>query len=179
MLVVSHDITDLLKLTNKICLIQKGKCIGHDDYHQLIKQKNFQDIFRNNTLINSIDMKITRVNNETGLAILQTSNDQENSLKILCEKCRTGYSEGEELKIFIRSDDIALSINRLENVTIQNQLKGTITDVIERNNTRLCLVDVGFPLVVEITAASLKRMHIEKGSEVWCLFKSVAIDVAG
>jgi len=177
-LVVSHDITDLLKLTNKLCIIQNGKCIGHDDYHQLIRQDNVQDIFRSNTLINSIDMHVTLVNNETGLTIL-SSNGNTNSVKVLCEKSRAGYQVGEELKIFIRSDDIALSTSRLENITIQNQLEGTIYDIIERENVMICMVDVGFPLVVEITAESLKRMHIIKGSEVCCLFKSVAIDVAG
>ncbi len=60
----------------------------------------------------------------------------------------------------------------------QNQLQGTISEVIKRESTVLCIVDVGFKLVVEITAESQKRMNIEIGSKVWCLFKSVAIDVA-
>ena len=64
-------------------------------------------------------------------------------------------------------------------MTIQNQLDGVVRDMIERGNVRLCIVDVGFPLLVEITAESARRMDIATGYPVWCLFKSVAIDVAG
>ena len=179
MLVVSHGITDLLKLTNRLCLIQQGQVIGHDDYHRLIRKKEMQKIFSNNTLINSVNMKVSRITDNSGLTILSANGNTGNTVKVLCEKSRTGYLAGEELKIFIRSDDIALSTTRLENITIQNQLEGTITDIIERDDVMLCLVDAGFPLVVEITAESLKRMDIRKGRVVWCLFKSVAIDVAG
>jgi molybdate transport system ATP-binding protein len=83
------------------------------------------------------------------------------------------------LKIFINADDIALSSQKLEAITIQNQLEGTISDVIKKDNITLCLVNVGFDLFVEITRKSLKRMNFENGSKVWCLFKSVTIDVAG
>ena len=178
MLVVSHDITDLLKLTNRLCLIRQGLVIGHDDYHHLIRRQEIQSVFSNNSLINSVDMKVSRINKESGLTVL-TAGKTGNEVKVLCEKSKTGYVIGEELKLFIRPDDIALSVSRLENITVQNQLEGIITEIIERDNIILCIVDVGFPLVVEITSESLKRMRIIKGMVVWCLFKSVAIDVAG
>lgn len=177
-LVVSHDIADLLKLTNKLFIIQKGKCIGFDDYHKLIKKESVKEIFTGDVLLNAITMRVNQVNNETGLTILSIDGS-ENIIKVLCEKSRTDYIPGEEIKIFIRSDDIALSATRLPEVTIQNQLDGVITDIIERDNVMLCIVNVGFPLIVEITAESLRRLNIRIGGTVWCLFKSVAIDVAG
>jgi len=160
-------------------VVQQGQVIGHDDYHRLIRRKEMQEVFSNNTLINSVNMNVSRVTDGSGLTILKANGNTGNEVKVLCEKSRTGYRVGEELKIFIRSDDIALSTKRLENITIQNQLEGTITDIIERDDVMLCMVDTGFPLVVEITAESLKRMAICPGRVVWCLFKSVAIDVAG
>ncbi len=177
-LVVSHDISDLLKLTNKLFIIQKGKCIGFDDYHHLIKQESVKEIFTGDVLLNAVTLKVKQVNHDTGLTIL-SADGKENFIKVLCEKSRTNYEPGEEIKIFIRSDDIALSATQLPGITIQNQLDGIITDIIERENIMLCVVDVGFPLIVEITAASLRRLNIRIGAPVWCLFKSVAIDVAG
>lgn len=177
-LVVSHDITDLLKLTQQLFLIQKGRCIGHDEYLQLLKNKDVQHVIQSKALINAVTMKVIKTNTETGLSVL-AYNGSENEIKVLCEKCRTEYQPGEEIKIFIRSDDIALSNEKLTGLTIQNQLKGIVTDIIERESVRLVLVDVGFPLVVEITSESLKRMEMAIGRIVYCLFKSVAIDLVG
>ncbi|WP_163717891.1 molybdenum ABC transporter ATP-binding protein [Mangrovibacterium lignilyticum] len=177
-LVVSHDITDLLKLTNRICLMQQGRVVGHDDYHELLKKPELQHCFSNHSLINAITMKVSRVDLESGITQLSYG-ESHNWIKVVVEKSRLNYQKDDNIKIFIPSDDIALSAHRLPNVTIQNQLDGVIRDIIERENVRICIVDVGFPLLVEITAESLKRMDIEVGFPVWCLFKSVAIDVAG
>ncbi|RKD89675.1 molybdenum ABC transporter ATP-binding protein [Mangrovibacterium diazotrophicum] len=178
MLVVSHDITDLLKLTNNICLMQSGRVIGHGEYHELVRKPNLQHIFSRHSLINAISMTVSRVDMETGITQLSYG-DSHNWINVVIEKSRLNYCKGDQIKIFISSDDIALSAKRLPSVTIQNQLDGVVREIIERENLRLCIVDVGFPLLVEITAESAKRMDIEVGYMVWCLFKSVAIDVAG
>lgn len=177
-IVVSHDITDLLKLSNRICLMQNGRVIGHDDYHMLLRKPELQTVFGKHSLLNAVTMNVTRVDEETGITQLNFG-ESHNWIKVVVEKSRRNYKEGDEVKLFIASDDIALSSKRLPYVTIQNQLDGIIRDIIDRGNTRLCIVDVGFPLVVEVTAESLRRMDIAIGYPVWCLFKSVAIDVAG
>nr|WP_321454084.1 molybdenum ABC transporter ATP-binding protein [uncultured Carboxylicivirga sp.] len=176
-LVVSHDLPDLLKLTNRLCLIQQGRCIGHADYQDLLTSDSALEMFGKESIINSLNMQVEEVDSSKGLTILSVDKG-ENKIRINCEKSRQNYKPGETIKLFINSDDIALSRHKLNEVTIQNQLKGVIVDIIKRESTELCIVDVGFKLVVEITAESGKRMAIEKGSEVWCLFKSVAIDVA-
>jgi molybdate transport system ATP-binding protein len=176
-MVVSHDIADLLKLTNRVCLMKQGQVIGHDDYHVLLCQPELQTSFSSHSLINAVTMTVARVDEESGITTLSYG-EKENWIKVVCEKSRLTYSKGDQIKIFIPSDDIALSARRLPYVTIQNQLEGVIQDIIERGNIRLCIVHVGFPLLVEITAESLKRMDIGIGYPVWCLFKSVAIDVA-
>jgi molybdate transport system ATP-binding protein len=177
-LVVSHDLPDLLKLTNTLCLIKNGQCIGHGEYYDLLKNKAISEIFGANALVNSIDMHVRKITPENDLTILSWKQDNR-EVFIKCEKSKDKYNEGQGLKIFINADDIALSTEKLNNVTIQNQVEGSVTDIIRRGATLLCIVDTGFKLVVEITAQSQKRMDIQVGSKVWCLFKSVAIDVAG
>jgi molybdate transport system ATP-binding protein len=176
-LVVSHDMTDLLKLTSRLCIIKDGKCIGHDDYYNLLRQQEIRNIINTQSLVNSLKLKVNSVDSLDGLLTLSI-NDAKNTVKIICRHSYQSYKTGEELNVFIQPDDIALSKSRLENVTIQNQLEGKISDIYEYNNSMLCIVDIGLPLMVQITAESLKRMKINIGSKVWCLFKSVAIDIA-
>lgn len=177
-LVVSHDLPDLLKLTNNLYLIKRGQTIGHGNYYDLLRDKNTSAVFGSNALINSIEMDVMKSSSDNGLTFLTKKNGNR-EVFIKCEKSKTMYHQGQSIKIFISADDIALSAERLENITIQNQIEGVITDLIPREDTLLCIVDAGFKLVVEITTESQKRLDIRLGSKVWCLFKSVAIDVAG
>ncbi len=177
-LVVSHDIPDLLKLTNKLLLIKSGDCIGHGEYYDLLMQKETSSVFSSNALINSINMEVHEVSPENGLTLLSWK-DSEREVILKCEKSKIAYQKGDTVKLFVNADDIALATKYLEDITIQNQIKGEVIDLIQRGSSLICLVNVGFKLVVEITADSQTRMDIKKGSKVWCLFKSVAIDVAG
>ncbi len=178
MLVVSHDLPDILKLTNTLCIIEKGQCIGHGEYYDLLKIKSFSEIIGATSLVNAIHMTVLQTKPESGLAILGWKQNKQ-EVYIKCEKSKITCKEGQDIKIFIHADDIALSTERLNNVSIQNQVEGIVTDIIERGASLLCIVDAGFKLVVEITFESQKRLKIEKGKKIWCLFKSVAIDVAG
>lgn len=176
-LVVSHDLPDLLKLSDRLCFIQEGKVVGHDRYYELLKKPELGKLFGSTSLINAIDMRVVQAFPESGLTILK-GNGEGQELRIKCEQSREVYQKGQEIKVFIQADDIALSKEKLEHVSIQNQLAGKVTDIIQRADSQLCMVDVGFPLLVEISSESQKRMNIQKGSYIWCLFKSVAIDVA-
>ncbi len=177
-LVVSHDLPDLLKLTDDLFIMKEGQCLGHGTYYQLIKDPEISGMFAGNTLVNSIKMVVSKVIPNEGLTRLSW---QKNGCEvhIKCEKSRKTYQTGQSVKIFINADDIALSKFPLDHVTIQNQIQGTVTDIIQQDGNLLCIVDVGFRLVVEITENSQKRLDISAGSAVWCLFKSAAIDVAG
>jgi len=176
-LVVSHDIPDLLKLTETLFIMQKGKCLGHGEYYQLLKEPAIADIFRKGAIVNAIHMDVLNTNAETGLTLLGYKLGNQEII-ITCDKSKEIYKEGQQIKIFINADDIALSTEKSSTISIQNQVMGTVKDIIRRGTSLLYIVDAGFKLVVEVTAESQSRMGIKLGSQVWCLFKSVAIDVA-
>lgn len=176
-LVVSHELPDLLKLTDRICVIKEGKCIGHDDYHALLESEPVSKIFGTRSVLNAVTMDVDSVDPAMGLTIL-TSPQRKSRIRVVCEKTRRQYVPGQTVKVFVSSHDIALSSRRLEEVTIQNQLEGTVVELFERNATTFCVVDTGFKLIVEITAEAGRRLNLKTGSRVWCLFKSVAIDAA-
>ena len=178
MLVVSHELPDLLKLTDRLCVIKGGRCVGHDDYPALLASETSKEMFGTGSVLNTVTMNVDSTDPAGGITILTTP-EGKNSVRVVCEKTRRQYLPGQMVKVFVNSHDIALSSRCLDEVTIQNQLEGTVVDLIERDSTIFCIVDVGFTLIVEITAESGRRLAIRNGSRIWCLFKSVAIDVAG
>lgn len=177
-LVVSHDLPDLLKLTQTLLIMKEGKSIGHGSYQDLLKQEDISRLFGSSPLVNSIDGSIQQISSDHRSTIFEWT-DGKRQVWIKCKTKHDQFQEGQSIRIFVHADDIALSKEALTHVSIQNQLKGLVQDIIRREGKLLCIVDVGFSLLVEITTESQQRMDIQKGSEVWCLFKSVAIDVAG
>ena len=176
-LVVSHDLPDLLKLSNSICVIKNGRCLGHDDYFQLMKSEEIARIFGTEEIMNSIKMQVETIDQQNNLTILRSTKG-ENRVRLKTNGSTGNYKEGQVLTFFLNADDIALAVEKPKGLTIQNQLKGKVTDLITIGSSTLCQVDVGFKLTAEITNSSLKYLKIGKGSAVWCLFKSVAVDVA-
>jgi molybdate transport system ATP-binding protein len=177
-LVVSHDLPDLLKLTNTLFVINYGIVIGHGEYYELLKNRAVAEMFGNNALVNTVEMAVVKNTLDNGLTMLEFHKNHQKVI-VKCEKSKEHYETGRKIKLFINADDIALSKEFMPGITIQNQLEGRVTDLIERGPTLLCIVDVGFRLVVEVTVESQKRLNISLGSKVWCMFKSVAIDVVG
>jgi molybdate transport system ATP-binding protein len=176
-LVVSHELQDLLKLTHRLCIIKDGCCIGHDDYQNLLLSQTVSDLFGTDSILNTFTLQVHSVDLTQGITVLTTP-DSKNCIRVLCEKCKQEYIPGQKLTIFINSQDIALSIEKLDGITIQNQLEGIIIDIYNRGPRVYCIIDTGLQLIVEITNASLNRMAFTIGSNVWCLFKSLSIDVA-
>ncbi len=172
-LVVSHDLPDLLKLTSTLCVIKEGKCVGHGPYYDLLKNKPVSELLGTHSLINTIETRVIRSIPDNELTVVGWKEGGQT----ISIKSNQPYYEGQNITVFIHADDIALSTEKFNQVTIQNQLKGTVTNLIERPTTLLCMVDIGVPLLVEITKNAQKHLEIEQGKSIWCLFKSVAIEV--
>ena len=174
MLVVSHDLPDLLKLTHSLCLLHEGRCVGHDTYHQLLKSSASAAVLGQTPVLNVIDMQVGTADPDTGLVRL-VFHREDRTVTVKCEKTEMFRFPGKTVRIFLNADDIALSAQKPSEMTIQNQIEGTVVDIIDRGTKMLCIVDVGFRLLVEITAASQTKMNIVPGRRMWCLFKAVAI----
>ncbi len=174
-LVVSHDLSELLKLSPNLLCIRDGHQVAHGSFIDLIQQPETQVIFGNRPLINCFEMQpvVTGKKEE-----LQTLKWQYADKEVFIKCQRTQFSDNVPVRVFLQADDISLSLNRVEGVTTQNQLPGKVIQLIPRNSAIICLVDIGFPLLVEITHDSQQRLNIDEGTFLWCLFKSVAIGLA-
>lgn len=174
-LVVSHDLSELLKLSPNLLCLYQGKCLGHGAFIDIIQQLDTHVIFNHRPLINSITMKPLVQESQSGLTRLKWEDAQ---VPVIVKCQPTEVKTEDPVRVFIHADDISLSLHQVEQITTQNQLPGKVIQLIPRSNAMICLVDVGFPLMVEITQESQQRLNIAVGTPLWCLFKSVAIGLA-
>ncbi|PKQ61232.1 molybdenum ABC transporter ATP-binding protein [Labilibaculum filiforme] len=174
MLVVSHDLPDLLSLTRELFLLKKGRVVGHGTYLDLLEQENMFELMRGGGLMNVIPFKVEKHDKKDGLTILSNKSasetiSMEREMELDC--CQIG----DYVNLSLRPEDIALSLEKILNISIRNQLPGTIVKIIQQDSRNYCLVDVGFKLLVSITHASLLKMELAENKKVWCLFKSMAL----
>ncbi len=175
MIIVSHDLKDLLMLTQNLVLIKDGKAEPPQKYIKLIQKQKLLEL---NGLVNNYyniyDCIVAENDQEKGLATLEIQDN--NQLKIFVENDNLSLSKGSQIKVSIRGADIALSAKKVENISIKNQLKGTVELVFQHKNHMVCIVNCGIPVITRLTIDSAKKLSLAPGKEIWCLFKSLAIE---
>ena len=175
-LVVSHDLPDLLSLTRELFLLKNGRVVGHGNYLDLVEEESMLDVMRGAGLMNVIPFKVEAHDQKNGITIL-SNKDAHKEIRVERELMADCCLVGDEMNVSLRPKDIALTLEEIPNISIRNQLPGTIVKVIQKENRNYCLVDVGFKLLVSITHASQMKMNLIEGKKVWCLFKSMALEL--
>lgn len=174
-IVVSHDLQDLLMLTRNILLIKEGKTEAPETYLELIRK---QKLLEYNGLIhnyyNIFEGKVVENLPEKGLTIVKLLEAEELDLHI--ENDEFHFHPDDPVTISLRGADVALSLNEVGNISIRNQLKGTVETLFTHRNHLVCIVNCGIRIITRLTIESGKSLQLANGKEVWCLFKSLAIE---
>lgn len=173
-LVVSHDLPDLLSLSQKLLLVKNGQVLAHGKYFDLVEKDIFIDIMEESGLTNMIPFKIEHIGKSSFELSKKTNTGQ---INISRNKPLNHFESSDEINVSIRPEDIAIALHPVEDISIRNQLEGCILQIIKHGNHTYCLVDVGFKLLVTITEASRKALKLKEKGKVWCLFKSMALKV--
>ncbi len=172
--IVSHDLPDVLKLTERLCIVKKGNIISKGLYSEMIKDPAVLKELPIEQILNTVNLKVKEVNVESG--IVKLNGLGEKNINILFEPSKKQYNVGETIRVFIRPDDIVLSVSELSGVSFRNSIVGTIVDIIEEGVKVMCYVDCGFLLIAEVSKASQSELKLNKGMKIYCLFKTLSLD---
>lgn len=173
MIYVSHAIDEILTLTSQIAIIEHGKLLAHGNFHKIMNQENLQAAAHSLGLENIISATVTKHELNDGSTELKLGNQLIVLPLIIADS-------GTQVTISVAASNVALSLFRLENVTIQNQLQGVVTEVKQVAYRQLVTVDIGVCLIVaEVTARALQSLEVVVGSKVYCLIKAQAIRAHG
>ncbi|OAA83992.1 excisionase family DNA-binding protein [Clostridium ljungdahlii] len=89
--------------------------------------------------------------------------------------CVNSKLEG-NVKISIRPENIILAKGTFES-SARNLLKGNVIDIINDDDSAMVVVNIGIPIKALITTKSLIEMGIEKGTELYVVFKTMSVTV--
>ena len=175
MIVVSHDLQDLLMLTPNMILIRDGRPEAPATYLELIRSGK---LFKTDGWIshhyNFFEGEVAENIPAKGITRIRVGERKNVTLEI--ENDEFHYHPGDPVKISLRGADVALSGNRVEGISIRNQLEGKVDKLLKHQNHLLCIVDCGIPVVTRLTLDSGEKLGLAEGEKIWCLFKSLALE---
>jgi len=177
MVIISHHLEDILKLTRKIVIIENGKSTAAGDIFTIIRNGEKPELVRTKKLQNTFKVSYHSFskNNNTYKVLLNNESEIEisNHSKLLSKSIK----KGTRIQLSLRPIDIALSLEKHESTSIQNQLKGKVKQIIHNYEGIFCIVDCGFELFVEISQRIINTFFLHEGQEIYCQIKANDFDV--
>ncbi len=176
MLVVSHDLPDLLSLTSRLLLLKEGKVKALGNFQELILDESNVELMKGAGLYNVYNLFVSEALPAKNMLLLANSSGSF-QVQALCRPFQNNTETGKNTKVLIRPEDISISLQPVKHISLRNQVAGTIEKIFSKDGLSYCLVDAGEKVLVEITEASLINMNLDIGKTVYCLFKSVALKI--
>jgi molybdate transport system ATP-binding protein len=175
MLYVSHDLTELLQLTDRLLVIDGGRTVGHGPLREVIQHAGAWKAMHDLGPANLLKVTVTDHDGEAGLTKLALDVAQDRFLVGPLNR----LPKDDSVHVSIPPEDIALALARVPDVSIQNQLPGRIVEITRHADRSIAAVDIGESLLVEVSHRTVKAMELAPGREIWCLIKSNAITYVG
>ena len=176
-ILISHDLGEILQLTDHLLLMRDGSVIGDGPLDKLVSHPKTLQELKGADLTNLLSAQVLRHDHERGVTMLSLPGTENHHVEMeLLEKLQTG----QELSFGIAANQIAISPHRIESISMRNQLPGRVRSITHAPDRSLCGLDTaGGSLFVEITPGTEKEMNLKEGASVWVLFKSRSIQTIG
>ncbi len=172
MLYVSHAINEILYLTPHLAIMDQGRILGQGSFADVIRQDHLLGLARSLGLENVLQVTVQRHEPEIGSTTVRY--DQHELYLPLSD-----LPPGTEIWIALRATDVALARRPVADITIQNQVFGRILGLRRVADRVLAEVDIGVPILAEVTVKAVRDMDLAEGQLVYCLFKARAWQYLG
>lgn len=155
----THNLIQGLNLCDEIVLLNK----------EIIQRSPSKELFKNPK--NKFVAEFLGIKNiKKGLI---TSEGPLTNIKIGSVNIKTDESTTKkESYLYIRSDEIIVSQEPKQNYSVENKIKGVITQIIDLNTTIQIKVDAEIEFKIDLTRSFFNKQGFDIGEEVWLQFKA-------
>lgn len=172
MLYVSHAINEILALTPHLAVMDHGRILAQGWFAEVIRQDHILGLARSLGLENVLQVTVERHEPEIGSTTVRYDG-HELHLPL------SALPPGTETWIALRAADVALARHPIAEITIQNQVFGRILGLRRIADRVLAEVDIGVPILAEVTVKAVHDLGLTEGDPVYCLFKARAWQYLG
>jgi len=174
-LVISHDLPDLLKLTDKLILMKQGRVVGNGNFFDLLEQHDAYELIHGTGIINVLPMTVSYSENQD----MTTLRTNQGGSSVLIRAGYHGLADNTPVKAAIAPNDIILSTEIVRNISAHNSIHGIIEKIAIRPAHSICIVNIGsgLRLAVQVIQSTIEEMNLSTGLQVYCLFKANAVNL--
>jgi molybdate transport system ATP-binding protein len=169
-LYVSHSLAELTEITERIVVLEGGRVHAAGHLLEVLREPPVLALAEASGLENVLTARVERHEPERGLTRVSLG-DQTMKVR-LC-----AHDPGSELLLGVRAQDVILARQVPEGVSARNHLSGTVRGVTRVQEHVLVELDVGEPLLVEITPDAQDELGFAAGEPVVALVKTHAIRI--
>ena len=125
-------------------------------FQELILNESNIEIMKGAGLYNVFDLFVFAALPSKNMVLLKsvTNNFQ---IQVLCRPFQKTEEIGKRMKVLIRPEDISIALQPVTQISLRNQVYGTIEKIFSKDGLSFCLVNAGEKVLVEITEASMEN----------------------
>ena len=173
MVYISHSIEEILHLTDHLVVINKGRILGAGHFYDVIKAEAVKGVANSMGLENILSVNVIGHDIESGHTIVESQGN------ILLLPLTDKFVKGDVCYISIRSNEISIAKHHISHISIQNQVKGTIISCTKNISYVALQVDIGTPIIIDITPKAFHELELNKNDEIYCLIKAQSFSFLG
>jgi len=171
MVYVSHDLGELLQLTDQMLILNRGEAAGAGRFLDLVQNPAAFALMREWGLLNVIALTVHSQDPAEGVTRLKPMGSE----GPVWTAPHRQASIGAAVHASLRPEDIALVKQPVADISIQNQIRGVLRNLVDTPHGALCVIDAGVPLLAEVTPFAAHAMGLQPGQPIHCLFKAHAV----
>jgi len=169
-LYASQSLGEILELTDLLIVLEQGKVLHKGSLLEVAKHENMLRYLGIRQIDNLLPVTIRSHDSEAGYSLADSFGTP------LTLPLRPHLRIGSQAQVSICSNDIALSRQYINGISIQNQIKGQICALIPNGESLIVQVDCGATLLADITPGACRDMDLKEGDDIHCLIKTRAIN---
>ena len=125
-----------------------------------------------------IKAKISAIEQTGGVSVFEFSAENL-SLKMLSLENLQNLKIGDEVRLNFKSSDVFVATSPLLNCSVSNEIKAEISDIEQGQITSSLHLNAGkFEFESIITTASLKRLNLTQGNQIYAYVKATSLYIA-
>jgi molybdate transport system ATP-binding protein len=176
---ISHDLNEILQLTDRILLIRQGEILGSGPLGTLVQDPEMLRALKGTELTNVLRTHVKDHDVSKGVTLLEVPGATDMP-PIVMELLNDQLNPGNDVTIGICASQIALAPQRIEAISMRNQFPARVTKIVHTPDRSICCLETAAgPMFAEITPGTEQDMNLKEGAAVWGLFKSRAVKPIG
>ncbi|MCH2172774.1 molybdenum ABC transporter ATP-binding protein [Myxococcota bacterium] len=174
-LMISHDLAELLALTDELLLLDRGAIAGQGPLPQLATDSDTLELLHDCGLVFALPGRVAR-RDPDGLAWIRPDGASERELA--CGDCPA--EPGDRVEMVLRPEDLVLARPPVETpLSLTNRLPGRVVSVTRSSARCLVTLDCGLsaPVLAEVTERAVRDLSLTPSQPVVALCKAQAMQV--